>query len=64
MTVQHVKEHKSELPGRLRKYVDEAPRSFSRVSRNLERFARSRPLIASIAALTAGFLIARVLTRG
>jgi hypothetical protein len=63
MTAQNIEQDKAELLSRVRKYIDEAPRALSRFSRNLERFTKSQPLLGTLAALTAGFLVARVLAR-
>lgn len=63
MTVQNFEQGKPDLLRRLRQYIDDAPRDLSRLSRNLERFARDQPLAASLAALAGGFLVARVVAR-
>jgi hypothetical protein len=63
MTIQNVEQDKAELLSGVRKYIDEAPRALSRFSRNLERFVKNQPLMGTLAALTAGFFVARVLAR-
>lgn len=61
---------KSAFLRRVRRVLDEAPRELSRVSERLSRaseelaqFVRKQPLAAGFAALTGGFLAARVLAR-
>jgi hypothetical protein len=63
MTIHRIEQGKSELLSRVQHCVDELPRGLSRANQSLKRFVKSRPLVASFAALAAGFLAARVLAR-
>jgi hypothetical protein len=63
MNVEDLERGRAELASGVRQRIDEAPWGLSRAIRDLERFARARPVIATFAALTAGFLVARVLAR-
>jgi hypothetical protein len=63
MNVQNMEPGRVELASRVRQRMEEGPWSLSRVIVSMERFARNRPVIATFAALTAGFLAARVLAR-
>jgi hypothetical protein len=48
---------------RARRYLEDAPKLFADARRKLQRFARTQPLAASVAALATGLLVARVLSR-
>jgi len=52
-----------QLWSRARHYLDEAPKLLADAKRNLQRFARNQPLAASLAALAAGLLVARIFSR-
>lgn len=45
------------------KRIDTAPEELSRLAARLRRFTNEQPLMASLAALGAGFLFARIVSR-
>jgi hypothetical protein len=62
-TTQTFAQTKSELVGRVRHAIDEAPHSLSSANDKLEQFAREQPLVTAVIALATGFFIARTLAR-